>query len=88
LPLARLFFRGGSSQPVGQFFVNFSPVADGEDPDHPRFAIRFVNDAESSDFEPPHSPDNSRISGAPENGSALKDPRACLTLRFTSGGKW
>jgi hypothetical protein len=33
------------------------------------------------------SPDNSRIRGVPENGSALNDLRACLTLRFMSGGK-
>src|SRR5712692_8041390 len=35
-----------------------------------------------------HSPDNSRIRGVPENGSALKDLRACLTLGFMSGRKW
>ena len=46
-----LFTRGDSAQPIGQFFVNFSPVADGEDPDDPRFAIQLVKDAESPDFE-------------------------------------
>jgi hypothetical protein len=46
-------FRGGSTQPVSQFSVNFPSVADGEDPDHPRFAIRLVNDEESSDLDSP-----------------------------------
>jgi hypothetical protein len=36
-------------------FINFSPVADGEDPENPRFTIPFVNDAKSSDFEAPES---------------------------------
>jgi hypothetical protein len=46
-------FHGGSTQLVSQFSVNFPSVADGEDPDHPCFATRFVNDAETSDFESP-----------------------------------
>jgi hypothetical protein len=29
------------TQLVGQFFVNFSPMTDREDPDDPRFAIQF-----------------------------------------------
>jgi hypothetical protein len=43
------------AQSISQLFVNFLPVADGKNPDKPRFAIRFVNDAESSDFEFPQS---------------------------------
>ncbi len=33
------FARGGLAQSVGQFFVNFSPVTDREDPKDTRFAI-------------------------------------------------
>jgi hypothetical protein len=45
----------GLAQSVGQFLVNFSPVADGEDPDDPRFPVQSVNDAKSLDFECPQS---------------------------------
>jgi hypothetical protein len=74
------------AQPVGQFLVNFSPVADGENPDAPRFTIKLVNNAESPNLVFPR-PDNSRIRGTPVNGSLLKALRACLMLRFKSGGK-
>ena len=32
------------AQSVGYFLVNFPPVTDGENPDHSRSAIQFVND--------------------------------------------
>ena len=52
LPRPAVFFRVPGA--VGsQFLVNFSAVTDRKDPDDPRFAFQFVNDAESSDFEPP-----------------------------------
>jgi len=48
-------FPGDLAQLAGQFFVNFSPVTDREDPDDTRFAIQLVNDAKSSDFEFPQT---------------------------------
>ena len=42
IPAAFLFLPGDLAQSVGQFFVNFSPVKDREDPDDPCFAIQFV----------------------------------------------
>jgi hypothetical protein len=50
-----LFILSDLTQFVRQSFVNFSPVADGENPENPRFTIQFVNDAKSSDFEAPQS---------------------------------
>ncbi|MBI4488154.1 MAG: hypothetical protein HY694_03635 [Deltaproteobacteria bacterium] len=57
LPLRLNFLPGEAStdagwldQPVRQFFVNFSPVADVENLDNPRFSIQFVNDVESCIF--------------------------------------
>jgi len=38
---ALLFFPGDLAHSVGQFFVDFSPVTDREDPDDMRFAIQF-----------------------------------------------
>ena len=52
---ARLFFRDDLAWSIDQLFVNFLPMTDGENPDKPRFAIRFVNNAEASDFEFPES---------------------------------
>ena len=49
----RYIFSDDLAPPIGQFFVNFSPVADGANPDDTRFAIQLVNDAKSSDFEFP-----------------------------------
>jgi hypothetical protein len=43
--------------------VNFPPVTDGEIPDHPGFAIQFVDDTKALDFRDRH-----RI-----HGSALID---------------
>ena len=45
---ASLFSPGDLAQLVGQFFVNFSSVADREDPDAPGLAIDFINKAKAS----------------------------------------
>jgi len=47
----KLFTFSSLEQPVGYFFVNFPPVADGENPDHSGLAIQFVDDA-SPRFRP------------------------------------
>ena len=51
-----LFTTSDLAQSVRQLFMNFPPVADGEDPENPCFTMQFVDDAKSSDFEDPQSP--------------------------------
>ncbi len=41
------------AQSFRQLLINLPPVADGEDPENPRFTVQFVNDAKSSDLEAP-----------------------------------
>jgi hypothetical protein len=38
------------AQSISQFFVNRSPVTDGEDPDNPIFTVKFIDDAKPSDL--------------------------------------
>jgi len=49
----KLFTFSSLEQPVSHLFVNFPPVADGENPDHSGFAIQFVGDAKPPDFDSP-----------------------------------
>jgi hypothetical protein len=41
------------AQSFRHLLINLPPMADGEDPENPRFTMQFVNDAKSSDFEAP-----------------------------------
>jgi hypothetical protein len=50
-----LFTFSSLAQSVGYFFVNFSPMADGENPDQSGFAIQFVNNAKLPDFDSPQA---------------------------------
>src|SRR5262245_55703269 len=49
----RLFFCRCSADPLSQLFVNLLPMADSKDPDNPRAAIQFIDNAKSPDFESP-----------------------------------
>jgi hypothetical protein len=42
-------------QLIGQVFINFPPMADRKNPDHPGFTVQLVSNAEPSDPDPPES---------------------------------